>query len=178
MTIYTIYNDEELLIRPANKEDAQELLQLLNIVGGESDNLTYSDNELGFTVSQEEAFIEGHNQCNNSLLLVAVYKNNIIGTLNFAGGNRPRIAHSGMFGMSVLKEYWGIGVGTCLVDYLLDWAEESDIIKKIELQVKVDNIRAIELYKKMGFTVEGRLRKSLKINEVYYDTLYMGRLLE
>lgn len=178
MTIYTIYNDEELLIRPAKKDDAHEVLQLLNIVGGESNNLTYSGNELGFTISQEETFIEGHNQCNNSLFIVAVYKDKIIGTLNFAGGNRTRIAHSGMFGMSVLKEYWGIGVGTCLVDYLLEWAEENGIIKKIELQVKIDNIRAIELYKKMGFTVEGRLRKSLKINDEYYDTLYMGRLIE
>lgn len=178
MTIYTIYNDEELLIRNAEVEDASAIIQLLNTIGGESDNLTYGDNELGITPKQEKEFIERHNQSNNHLFIVAVYKDKIIGILNFSGGNRARIAHCGMFGMSVLKDYWGIGVGTSLVDYMLDWAKESEVVTKIELQVKVDNTRAIELYKKMGFSVEGRLKRSIKINDVYYDTLYMGKIIE
>ncbi len=178
MTIYTIYNDKELIVRPATRSDADEILQLLNTVGGESDNLTYGSEELGFTASQEEEIIEQHNKSCNSLFIVAQYMGKIIGILNFSGGNRGRIAHCGMFGMSVLKDYWGIGVGTCLVDFMLDWAVETDIIKKIELQVRVDNTRAIQLYKKMGFVVEGRLRKSIKIDGEYFDTLYMGKAIE
>ncbi len=178
MTIYTMYNDEELLVRLATRADADEILQLLKLVGGESDNLTYGSDELGFTAGQEEEIIDQHNKSCNSLFIAAEYKGKIIGVLNFSGGNRERIAHCGMFGMSVLKEYWGIGVGTSLVDFMLDWAEETDIIKKIELQVRADNKRAIQLYKKMGFVVEGRLRRSIKIAGEYFDTLYMGKVID
>jgi RimJ/RimL family protein N-acetyltransferase len=177
MTIYTIYNDKELLVRRAEKADASEILLLLNKAGGESENLSYGENQLDISLAQEEEYIEKHNQSSNSLLIVAVYNDKIVGILNFSGGSRERIAHCGMFGMSVLKDYWGIGIGTSLLDFMLDWAEETEVIKKIELQVKIDNKRAIELYKKMGFSIEGRLKKSIKIKDEFFDTLYMGKLI-
>ena len=46
----------------------------------------------------------------------------IVGTLNFSGGARPRTAHIGEIGVSVLKEYWGKGIGTehRMPDILID----------------------------------------------------------
>jgi ribosomal protein S18 acetylase RimI-like enzyme len=65
--------------------------------------------------------------------------------------------HRGEVGIGVLKDYWGIGVATALMDYFFKWVETDGVIKKIELQVREDNVNAIKLYLKYGFKIEGRI---------------------
>jgi RimJ/RimL family protein N-acetyltransferase len=52
--------------------------------------------------------------------------------------------------------------------------------KRVELFVEVDNPRAIRFYQKMGFAIEGTLRKFVKrANEDHYtDEFVMGLLLD
>lgn len=67
------------------------------------------------------------------------------------------------------------GIGKLLLQRLIDWAKQSENIEKIVLQVRSTNIRAISLYKKMGFIEEGLLKNNIKIKEGHYiDDLIMG----
>lgn len=50
---------------------------------------------------------------------IAEINEKIVGCLNFSGGPRQRIAHVGEFAVSVLKEYWGNGIGKELIKYLI-----------------------------------------------------------
>ncbi len=75
----------------------------------------------------------------------------IVSTLSFSAGSRPRLRHSGEFGMSVRKAYWGLGTGSLMLDTLLDWARGTGIVTKINLRVRTDNQRAIALYRRKGF---------------------------
>jgi RimJ/RimL family protein N-acetyltransferase len=79
--------------------------------------------------------------------------------------------------MVVKKKYWGFGIGSLLLDTLLEWAKSNQFIKKINLRVRTDNQRAIKLYEKRGFVKEGTLRKEIFLNDKYYDLLWMGREL-
>lgn len=45
---------------------------------------------------------------------------------------------------------------------------------KLQLQVRTDNTHAVQLYKKLGFVVEGTITRSLKIKAVYFDEYLMG----
>lgn len=94
--------------------------------------------------------------------------------LNFSSGSRPRIVHTGEFGVSVLKEYWGNGIGTELISYLINWSKKSGLIRKINLIVRDDNFSAIHVYKKLGFNEEGVITRNLQINGRFYDALFMG----
>jgi RimJ/RimL family protein N-acetyltransferase len=98
----------------------------------------------------------------------------IVGSLNFIGGSRERTKHKGEFGMSVLKDFWGLGIGSALLQSLIEWAKGSGI-RKIQLEVMADNERAINLYKKFGFKIEGRKEKAVFKNGEYTDILVMGR---
>lgn len=67
------------------------------------------------------------------------------------------------------------GIGTTLMQHLIDRAKKSENIHKIELNVRASNLRAIELYKKMGFVEEGRLKNRIKIASNHYiDDLLMA----
>ena len=70
------------------------------------------------------------------------------------------------------------GVGSALLNHAINWAKSNDHIEKIELRVRAGNQRAIRLYERCGFEVEGRTRRRLKYAEdEYEDDLMMGLLL-
>lgn len=170
-------NKERLIIRKANKSHAKALIDYLSIIGGESDFLTFGLGEFVRTVEQEEEFIENILMKNNALFIIAEINGKVVGNLNFSGGPRQRTAHIGEFGVSVLKEYWGNGIGEELIKYLIDWSKNSAIIRKINLKVRTDNARGIQLYKKLGFLEEGILKRDFLINSKFYDSVLMGLLI-
>lgn len=172
-----IVNQEKIIIRKANQSDSKALIKYLNIIGGESDFLTFGLDEFGKTVEQEEEFIKSTLKKDNSLFIIAEVNGRVIGNLNFSGGPRQRNAHVGEFGVSVLKEYWGNGIGEELIRYLVNWSKNSGIIRKINLRVRTDNKTGINLYKKIGFSEEGVLKRDYLINGEFYDSLTMGLLI-
>ncbi|MTK12437.1 MAG: GNAT family N-acetyltransferase [Clostridiaceae bacterium] len=173
-----IVNQEKIIIRKANQSDSKALIKYLNIIGGETDFLTFGLGEFGRTVEQEEEFIKNTLEKDNSLFIIAEINGKVIGNLNFSGGPRQRNAHVGEFGVSVLKEYWGNGIGEELIRYLVNWSKNSGIIRKINLRVRTDNKAGINLYKKIGFSEEGVLKRDYLINGEFYDSLAMGLLID
>lgn len=92
---------------------------------------------------------------------------------------KPQIilSHCGVLGMGLLKEYRGQGWGKRLIRTAIDDAF-SKKIERIELEVFESNETAISLYKKVGFTVEGKKIKAKKFNGVYDNVVLMALLRE
>ena len=164
---------ELLTIREAMKEDARRVLACTEKASSETDFLTFAPGELKFTVEEEEKFLDNICKLDNSVFLVAEISEIIVGTASFMGGSRPRTAHTGEFGISILKEYWGRGIGTEMVGYLLKHSRDTGVIKKVNLRVRSDNKAAIHIYKKLGFVECGKLTRDLSINGKFYDSILM-----
>lgn len=165
----------KLLIREATGGDAATILAYLEQVSAETDFLTFGPGEFELSEAKEAAYLEGCRGAENCLYLIAFVDSNLAGTLSFATGRRPRTRHTGELAVSVLQSFWGLGVASALIDSLLEWARETGFIKKINLRVRTDNQRAIILYERKGFQIEGRVSKELLVDGVYYDNLLMGR---
>ncbi|WP_425800967.1 GNAT family N-acetyltransferase [Desulfitobacterium sp. Sab5] len=163
-----------LVIREAQKEDAPKILDYIDKVSKESDNLTFGEGEFGITLEKEAELIEEIFKSNSQLMICAFIDDQLIGQLVFRAGSRPRIRHSGEFGITVLKEYWGMGIGKELLSYLIAWAKETQIIRKINLKVRSDNLKAIGLYTKIGFISEGTMTREMFINGQFYSSIHMG----
>lgn len=86
--------------------------------------------------------------------------------------------HNGTLGISIRKKYWGIGLGSEIMNYLIDWAKSNKITKKINLLVREDNIRGVKLYEKFGFEKEGILKKDICVNGIYHNTMAMGLYID
>jgi RimJ/RimL family protein N-acetyltransferase len=166
-----------LLIRAAAVEDARALLDFSDGVSGESDFLSFGPGEFELTEPQEQEFIRGCLAADNQLFLMGVMDGEVVAVLVFTGGRRKRIRHCGEFGVSVRKTHWGLGIGSFMLDALIEWARGAGVITKINLRVRTDNERAIQLYERKGFVVEGTLRREMLLDGTYHDHYWMGFLL-
>lgn len=167
-------NGKVLTIRKAIKTDAEGLINYIHSITGESDFLTFGPGEFDITVEKEEEIIESSNNEKNKIFVLAIIDDKIVGSLNFFGGRRRRTEHTGEFGVSVKKECWGLGIGRELINYLIDWAKASEVIRKINLRVRSDNHRGINLYTKLGFEKEGLITRDFYINGKFYNSIQMG----
>jgi Zn finger protein HypA/HybF involved in hydrogenase expression len=72
-----------------------------------------------------------------------------------------------------VSDYWqGLGLGTKMVDYVLDIAKEKGI-DNVDAIILQDNYRALSLTKKMGFNIEylsdGTVKATLNLKEEDID---------
>lgn len=100
----------------------------------------------------------------------------IIGTAGLAVEKMHRVRHSGSIGIMVHKQYQNQGVGTALLNTLIDLADNWLMLVRVELSVYQDNKKAIHLYEKFGFVKEGVKRFASIRNGKYEDEIIMARI--
>lgn len=173
-TIYTLKNQQRVMIREAEPRDAEQLLALIERVASESDNVTRGPGDLDISLEQERVILQEFATSPNHVYMVAEIAGEIVGGISFSGGKRPRIQHTGEFGVSVVKKCWGLGVGGSLLNAFIDWARKGKVVRKINLRVRTDNLSAIRLYEKYGFVHEGRVTREMFIRGKFVDCYLMG----
>lgn len=163
--------------REAEPSDAGKFLEYSKIVGSETDNLTFGAEGLSLTISQEADFIRKFAGNPGSIMIVAFDEGELIGTgaVSVVSG-KPRFAHRREIAISVRKDYWGKGIGTGIMNVLMDFAKKSGA-EVLELEVRSDNEAAISLYKKFGFEKIGTNEKFFKINGEFFAADYMNLYL-
>jgi ribosomal protein S18 acetylase RimI-like enzyme len=106
---------------------------------------------------------------------VAVSAGEVVGWCDVTPKERPIYAHSGVLGMGLLPQFRGQGIGTNLIRSTLA-ATRTIGLHRVELTVRQNNTRAIELYKKVGFRVEGLQRDAVQIDGLYENIVCMALL--
>jgi RimJ/RimL family protein N-acetyltransferase len=74
------------------------------------------------------------------------------------------------------RSRWGMGYGTDAVRTVCRFGFEVMNLHRIELEVFLDNSRAIAVYERVGFQHEGRRREAAYKGGRYHDSLVMGLL--
>jgi RimJ/RimL family protein N-acetyltransferase len=174
---HTLKSGRALEIRKAEESDAHALVQYMEDISAETDCLSFGSGEFGITPEEEIEFIKSFQSGAGKVFLLGLVEGRIVASLSFNNGKRKRLEHYGEFGMSVRREFWGDGIGAILVDSLIDWAKENRIVTKINLMVRHDNVRAINLYLKKGFSFEGKIPRGIRIKGEYHDVYTMGLCL-
>jgi RimJ/RimL family protein N-acetyltransferase len=83
----------------------------------------------------------------------------------------------GEFGMLVVSDWRGRGVGSALVRAAIDWARGQGL-HKLCLEVFPHNAAGIAMYRKCGFVEEGRrVSQYRRANGEFWDAIVMGLLL-
>ena len=88
---------ENILIREAQIEDAEEMISYLNIVGGESDNLMIGPNGFNVPVEAVKRRIQASHDSDNSIILIALSEDKIIARAELAGYQGGRLHHNAKF---------------------------------------------------------------------------------
>ena len=121
--------EEVVDVRPAEVADAAQLLALLAQLGRESNT---------FTVDE------------TNIIFVATLDSRLIG-VSTVQASTDFSAAQGEVGVAVLKEFWGMGLGTALIEEVLDWARNYSSLERLVLTVQLRNVRAVKLYQHLGF---------------------------
>jgi RimJ/RimL family protein N-acetyltransferase len=163
-------------IREIHESDAEEFLELCRRLDEETHFMMLEPGERLTTEEEQRERIRHLLSRDNQTILVAEHGDRLVGYLSALGGEYRRDRHSAHIVVGILREFAGRGVGTQLFSEMEDWARRRSI-HRLELTVMAHNSRAMSLYRKMGFEIEGTRRDSLLVNGRYVDEYYMARLL-
>lgn len=158
-------------IRPTQSSDIIQLAELMNLpkfIEGRLNQPFQSPDWI-------RRWLEGGNR--NIVSVVGVKDGKVVGQGGFECGFGRR-SHSAELVIGVHDDFHGQGIGTLLVDNLLDAGVNWYNVRRFELTVFSDNEPAIKLYKKFGFEVEGiRKRFAFRAGE-FADVVHMVRFSE
>jgi len=160
-------------IREALPKDALELLEYFKQVGEESTYLIMDHSGLNLSVEEEEEYLKKANENVTTKYFIAISKGKIIGEVALKGHDSNKTKHNADLGITVLKEYWHKGLGSILIDYAVNYARITTVIKNIYLEVRADNENAINLYKKHGFVQVGIMPDKIFLDGKYLDELVL-----
>lgn len=109
-------------------------------------------------------------------MLVATVEQRVVGYLSLERNHKDRRSHSGHLAMAVHEDFQGQRVGSQLMASAIDIADNWLALLRINLTVYTDNERAIALYKKFGFQLEGTQVASALCEGRFVDEHIMGRI--
>ncbi|MGU8958093.1 GNAT family N-acetyltransferase [Clostridium perfringens] len=158
-----------LRIRDIKIEDYKEISKIRKMPGVMENILSNKDEEE--ELIKEKIINRGKNQ----YWYVAEENGKVIGLGILMNHGNLRKKHVGVITLMVNSDYQNKGIGSILMDKLINLSESLNIIR-LELCVFRDNYKAINLYKKFGFKEEGIKIKSALKNGEYVDEIMMARI--
>jgi RimJ/RimL family protein N-acetyltransferase len=163
-------------IREIHASDAEAFLELSQQTDRETPFMLIEPNERVTTVEEERERINRILSSDNQVVLVAENDGQLVGRIVARGGDFRRNKRTAHVVVGILQSFTGQGIGQRLFVELERWARWHGI-HRLELTVMVHNDRAVVLYKKMGFEIEGTKREALFVNRAYVDEYLMAKLL-
>ncbi|WP_143087358.1 GNAT family N-acetyltransferase [Clostridium frigidicarnis] len=170
---FILENSKYVILRSPETSDAKEMIDYLYKSAGETNYLSRYPEEINISLEAEKKYISKQLESEKSFDIAAFVDGKLVGNSTvFALGDKIKTMHRAEYGISILKEYWNKKIGTMLTEYCLESAKEIGY-EQIELSVVEDNINAINLYKKNGFTLCGTIENAEKLKDGSYQNLYM-----
>jgi len=108
---------------------------------------------------------------------VALVDGVVVGWCDISSVDRQVTAHTGCLGIGIIDGYRGMGIGKALMLAAIQKAKEKGLTR-IELTVREHNTRAIELYKSLGFEIEGLHSNAVRIGMQYENYISMALLFD
>jgi RimJ/RimL family protein N-acetyltransferase len=147
--------------------------RVLDLVARERRYLSFLE---GPPIETTRAFV-GENIKRGYPELVAISAGEVVGWCDVLPKDRAIYAQTGVLGMGLLPPFRGQGIGADLIRRSLDAARAFGL-HRVELTVRENNTSAVQLYKKVGFEVEGLQRDAVQVDGVYENILFMAVLFQ
>lgn len=169
-------NGQICTLRSPRLEDAKQLIDYLKVTAGETDFLLKYPEEVVISVEEERDILQKFIELEKELMIIAEIDGKVAGNCAISPvGNKIRTRHRCSMGIALYEKYWGLGIGTALLELLIAKAAEIGY-EQIELEVVRSNERAIALYEKVGFVAFAVRPDAMKYkNGVYDDYVMMVR---
>ena len=163
-------------IRTAGPQDAAALLGLKRQLDAETTFMMFEPGERDSSVQDLARELASVARSANSVVLLAELGDQLAGYAELTGGTMRRSRATAYVVIGVRAHAAGRGIGAGLLARAKDWAVAHGL-HRLELTVMAHNNRAIRLYERMGFSVEGRRSECLLVDGQFIDELTMAAIL-
>ncbi len=158
-------NGREILLRSAIADDTDILKDYLKTVCGETRFLMREADEVNISAEDELKFINGHNESDTDLLILAFVDGEYAGNCSFEAETvSRRNRHRAGIGIALFQKYTGFGLGRLMLTVLLEEIRKAGF-EQAELTVVSNNDRARHLYESLGFRECGRIPNANKYDD-------------
>ncbi len=153
---FLLKDGREAVMRSPEAADAEKMLKYLHDTAQETDFLLRTPQESGrYSAEKErELFVKMDTDARSAMVLCLV-EGRIAGVCHISASDRVKTAHRAGIGIAVLKEFWGLGIGTRLLEKITDIGRGIKGVIQLELEYIEGNSRACALYEKAGFRTVG-----------------------
>ena len=174
--VIRLKNGKECCLRNGQESDGQAVFDNFNLTHKETDYLLSYPDENSFDVAQESQFLKEKSESENEIQMVALVDGEVVGTAGIETvGSKYKVRHRAEFGISVAKEYWGLGIGRSLTAACIECARAAGYVQ-LELNVAAGNARALAMYQKAGFVEYGRNPKGFRSRIAGFQEVISMRL--
>ena len=165
-------NGKCLEIKVPEDKDCASIVDMMKKTYEESEFLTQYPDEFTISVEDEMKWIAKFDQ-KTSCMLIVKDKDKVVGNAAINPVGRAfKLKHRCSFGIAIINDYQGIGVGRCLTREMIQFASKAGY-KQIELEVAVRNHKAISLYMSEGFEVYGTRKNHYGYRDGHYEDVYL-----
>lgn len=172
----TLKDGRKCILRSAESSDAEAFLDYFEKAHGETDFLCTYPDETAHNVEKEEKILEETLGSDGSIEICAFVGGRLVGSAGIdAVRDREKTRHRAEYGVSIIKEFWGLGIGGELTKACIECAKEAGY-RQLELDVVSENERAISLYRKFGFVEYGRNPRAFRTRDGRWQELVLMRL--
>lgn len=157
-------NGQTVLFRSPTPADAAEMLDFLKIAAGETEFLLRYPEESLTDVKAEEDFLTDICQSETNAMILCEIDGRIAGNCHLSFRPQRKLRHRGEVAIALLKEFWGLGIGTAMFDKMTALAKEMGL-ESLELTYIEGNDRARSLYEKAGFREVARIPDAFRLKD-------------
>lgn len=160
-----------VLIREFRMEDKEKLIRMYASLSDEAVRWGMPP----YTRERIEGWLSN---LQNLIIVVAFYNDRIVGDAHIFKFPHSRRKGTGDTVIYLHQDFHNVGLGTKMLTKLIELAKKEGL-PRIGLSVIAGNKRAIHLYQKFGFKIDGVMKETyLGEDGKYHDELVMGLILD
>ena len=161
----TLKDGRTCVLKPTGPEVAAEMIAYMKITAGETEWLLRYPDEVNFTLEGEQDILGKILDDPGHVMMAAIVDGKVAGNASISGiGNKRKILHRCSLAIALYQEYWNLGIGRAMIEYMTQLAKEIGF-KQMDLEVVAENTQAQALYRKCGFVETGRRHNALKFDD-------------
>lgn len=153
---FILKDGRQAILRSPGEEDAEAMLAFFTRACGETDFLLLSPEELkDYTLEREQTLLRDMAAAPERTMIACYVEGKLAGNCQIVRLHGLKQRHRAGVAIALLREYWGLGIGTRMFEELIALARSLGGVRQLELDFIEGNSRARALYEKMGFRITG-----------------------
>jgi len=168
---------KNVVFRTPKESDLGDMLEHINSLIEERSFISMHHK---VTLADERKWLKGAIESlrkNKAITVIADVEGRGIASAHVEEGSKDAIRHVCEIGIGLSKEYRSMGIGTELMNVLLDIAKKVLKCSIARLSVYEPNKAAMRVYEKCGFREVGRIPRGCNHYGKYYDEIIMVKEL-